>query len=71
MEEKIRHYPSTVNDEALSEHAKKVDEVLVQEHNVHLLPMFMAAEDFSFFGTNNETFGSSVKGLHAPYLICN
>ncbi|KAJ6749993.1 hypothetical protein OIU85_000603 [Salix viminalis] len=79
MEEKMRPYPSTVNDEAMYEHAKQVGEALLGESNVHLAPMTMGAEDFSFYsqkmkaafffiGTKNEAV-RSVKRLHSPYFV--
>ncbi|KAH9674449.1 IAA-amino acid hydrolase ILR1-like 3 [Citrus sinensis] len=79
MEEKLRPYPATVNDEEMYEHAKKVGTSLLGEANVHLLPMAMGAEDFSFYsqkmaaalfmiGTRNETLKPVVR-LHSPYLV--
>lgn len=78
MEETMRHYPATVNDEATYEHGKRVGEILLGEPNVHFYPMWMGAEDFGFYSTKmpaaffmigikNETLGS-VKGLHSPYF---
>ncbi|KAG6744985.1 hypothetical protein POTOM_051626 [Populus tomentosa] len=79
MEEKMRPYPSTVNDEAMYKHAKQVGEALLGESNVLLAPMTMGAEDFSFYsqkmkaafffiGTKNETV-KTVKRLHSPYFV--
>lgn len=79
MEEKMRHYPATVNDEAAYKHGKRVGEVLLGEPNVHLYPLWMAAEDFSFYskkmpaaffmiGIKNETLRSD-KPLHSPYFV--
>ncbi|KAJ6756102.1 PEPTIDASE M20 FAMILY MEMBER [Salix purpurea] len=79
MEENMRPYPSTVNDEAMYEHAKQVGEALLGESNVLLAPMTMGAEDFSFYsqkmkaafffiGTKNEAV-RSVKRLHSPYFV--
>ncbi|KAF9664906.1 hypothetical protein SADUNF_Sadunf16G0066600 [Salix dunnii] len=79
MEEKMRPYPSTVNDEAMYKHAKQVGEALLGESNVRLAPMIMAAEDFSFYsqkmkaafffiGAKNEAV-KSVKRLHSPYFV--
>ncbi|KAH9738040.1 M20 dimer domain-containing protein [Citrus sinensis] len=81
MEEKLRPYPATVNDEEMYEHAKKVGTSLLGEANVHLLPMAMGAEDFSFYsqkmaaalfmiGTRNETLKPVIR-LHSPYLVIN
>ncbi|KAF5750555.1 IAA-amino acid hydrolase [Tripterygium wilfordii] len=79
MEEELRHYPATVNDEAMYNHAKGVGEALLGESNVHVVPLTMLAEDFSFYaqkipaaffmiGTRNETH-HPVKPLHTPYLV--
>ncbi|KAK1563740.1 hypothetical protein Q3G72_032011 [Acer saccharum] len=78
MEEKMRPYPATVNDEGLYEHAKEVGASLLGGPNVRLLPMTMGAEDFSFYsqkmaaaffmiGAKNETLKSG--NLHTPYLV--
>ncbi|TXG58198.1 hypothetical protein EZV62_016027 [Acer yangbiense] len=78
MEEKMRPYPATVNDEGLYEHAKEVGASLLGGPNVCLLPMTMGAEDFSFYsqkmaaaffliGAKNETLKSG--NLHTPYLV--
>ncbi|XP_059668673.1 IAA-amino acid hydrolase ILR1-like 4 [Cornus florida] len=80
MEEKLRPYPATVNDEAMHEHAKRIGGFLVGESNVRLIPMSMGAEDFSFYsetmaaaffmiGTKNETMKSDKIRLHSPHLI--
>lgn len=82
MLEKRRPYPPVVNHETMYEHAKRVGEVLLGEPNVHLLPMSMGAEDFSFYsekmpaaifiiGARNETLQSNIKGLHSPYFVLN
>lgn len=79
MEEKMRHYPATVNDEKMYEHGKKVGACMVGEPNVHLTPIEMGAEDFSFYtqrmpaahfyvGTRNETLKPFIR-LHSPYLV--
>ncbi|XP_021290069.1 IAA-amino acid hydrolase ILR1 [Herrania umbratica] len=79
MEDKPMPHPVMVNDETLFEHAKKVGKTLVGENNVHLLPISMAAEDFSFFaqktaaaiyviGIKNETLKSD-QPLHSPYFF--
>lgn len=79
MEEKMRHYPATVNDEATYKHGKRVGEFLLGEQNVHLYPPWMAAEDFSFYskkmpaaffmiGIKNETLTSD-KPLHSPRFV--
>ncbi|XVF07587.1 hypothetical protein REPUB_Repub06bG0152300 [Reevesia pubescens] len=79
MEDKPLPHPVMVNDESLYEHAKKVGKTLVGENNVHLLPITMGAEDFSFFvqktaaaiyviGIKNETLKSD-QPLHSPYFF--
>ncbi|KAK6942560.1 Peptidase M20 [Dillenia turbinata] len=79
MEEKMRHYPATVNDEALYELAKHVGEALLGESNVVLKPPSMGAEDFSFYsqkmaaaffmiGAKNKTMASDTT-LHSPYFV--
>ncbi|XP_031266245.1 IAA-amino acid hydrolase ILR1-like 3 isoform X1 [Pistacia vera] len=81
MEGKMRPYPALVNDEEMYEHGKMVGESLLGEPNVHLVPMAMLAEDFSFYsekmaaaffyiGTKNETI-EEVHRLHSPYLVIN
>ncbi|KAK0584100.1 hypothetical protein LWI29_007622 [Acer saccharum] len=78
MENERMPYPATVNDEGLYEHAKTVSDSLLGRPNVHLVPMTMAAEDFSFYsqkmaaaffiiGVKNETVKSG--GLHSPHLV--
>lgn len=79
MEEKLRPYPPTVNDEAMYEHAKAVGEIMLGKKNVELLPIGMGAEDFSFYsqktaaaffmvGIKNET-SKSDKLLHSSYFV--
>ncbi|XP_022746654.1 IAA-amino acid hydrolase ILR1-like 3 [Durio zibethinus] len=79
LEEKLKPYPATVNDESMYEHAKKVGESVFGKSNILLIPMTMGAEDFSFYskkmpaaffmiGTKNETQKQTLR-LHSPYLI--
>lgn len=79
LEDKLKPYPATVNDQAMYKHAKRVGESLLGEPNVQLIPMTMGAEDFSFYsqkipaaffmiGVSNETMKSN-KNLHSPYLV--
>ena len=79
MEDRPLPHPAMKNDDALYEHVKNVGEVLVGEPNVHLMPLTMGAEDFSFFaektaaaiffvGIKNETLKSS-QHLHSPYFF--
>ncbi|XP_021890565.1 IAA-amino acid hydrolase ILR1-like, partial [Carica papaya] len=79
MENLHSPHPVMINDEALYEHARKVSEALVGESNVHIMPVTMGAEDFSFFskktsaaifvvGIKNETLKSG-QPLHSPYFV--
>ncbi|KAJ9181337.1 hypothetical protein P3X46_009475 [Hevea brasiliensis] len=79
MEETMRPYPATVNDEAMYEHVKQVGEVLLGESNVQVMPAIMGSEDFSFYaqkmkaaffiiGVRNKN-EKSVKRLHTPYFF--
>uniref|UniRef100_A0A0D9ZFH5 Peptidase M20 dimerisation domain-containing protein n=1 Tax=Oryza glumipatula TaxID=40148 RepID=A0A0D9ZFH5_9ORYZ len=49
MEDKLRPYPATVNDEGMYAHAKAVAESMLGEANVTVSPMCMGAEDFGFY----------------------
>ncbi|CAN6297136.1 unnamed protein product [Urochloa humidicola] len=79
MEEKLRPYPATVNDEAMYAHAKAVAEGMLGEANVKLCPQFMGAEDFGFYaekipaaffdvGVSNAEMGKN-RDLHSPHLV--
>ncbi|KAG8648705.1 hypothetical protein MANES_08G029500v8 [Manihot esculenta] len=79
MEETMRPYPATVNDEAMYEHAKQVGEALLGESNVQVAAPIMAAEDFSFYaqkmkaaffqiGVQNKN-EKSFKRLHTPFFF--
>ncbi|TVU43996.1 hypothetical protein EJB05_03420 [Eragrostis curvula] len=79
MEEKLRPYPATVNDEAMYTHAKAVAESMLGEANVTLCPQFMAAEDFGFYaqempaaffgvGVSNAEM-SKVHHVHSPHVV--
>uniref|UniRef100_J3LUK3 Peptidase M20 dimerisation domain-containing protein n=1 Tax=Oryza brachyantha TaxID=4533 RepID=J3LUK3_ORYBR len=81
MEEKLRPYPATVNDEGMYAHAKAVAESMLGEANVRLCPQAMAAEDFgfyaeripaAFFGVGAATDGGGTgetNRLHSPHLV--
>ncbi|KAI4341983.1 hypothetical protein MLD38_026648 [Melastoma candidum] len=82
LEETLKPYPTTTNDEAMYKQAKGIAESLLGESNVRLLPMTMGAEDFSFFsqnmpaaffmiGSGNETtIGDGRRSsLHSPHLV--
>ncbi|OEL28928.1 IAA-amino acid hydrolase ILR1-like 4 [Dichanthelium oligosanthes] len=79
MEEKLRPYPATVNDEAMYAHAKSVAESMLGEANVTLRPQLMAAEDFGFYaqripaaffgvGVSNEKTGK-IHHVHSPHFV--
>ncbi|PKI49376.1 hypothetical protein CRG98_030304 [Punica granatum] len=78
LEDSLRPYPVTVNEESMYNHVKDIGQVLLGESNVLSLPMSMGAEDFGFYsqkmpatffmiGTRNES-AKSVNRLHSPYL---
>lgn len=78
LEDSLRPYPVTVNDESMYKHVKEIGEALLGEANVLHSTMSMAAEDFSFYshkmpvsffmiGTKNESL-ESVRELHSPFL---
>ncbi|CAL4919998.1 unnamed protein product [Urochloa decumbens] len=78
MEEELRPYPATVNNEAMYAHAKAVAESMLGEANVKLAPQIMAAEDFGFYaqkipaaffgiGVRNEGEGK-VHHVHSPHM---
>ncbi|KAL6638219.1 hypothetical protein ACP70R_025791 [Stipagrostis hirtigluma subsp. patula] len=79
MEEKLRPYPATVNDEAMYAHAKAVAEGMLGEANVKLSPQLMAAEDFGFYAAKIPAafFGIGVRSdgtgkihhVHSPHLV--
>ncbi|KAJ6803350.1 IAA-amino acid hydrolase ILR1-like 3 [Iris pallida] len=77
----LRPYPATVNDVGMYNHAKGVAEGLVGETNVHVCPLVMGAEDFSFYtqkmpsaafniGVRNESLGA-VHLLHSPHFVAD
>jgi len=79
MEEELRPYPATVNDEAMYAHAKAVAESLLGEANVKLRPQIMAAEDFGFYaeripaaffgiGVRKENAGK-IHHVHSPHVV--
>ncbi|CAL9150410.1 unnamed protein product [Musa hybrid cultivar] len=79
MEQELRPYPATVNDERIYAHARRVGESLLGKDNVHESLPTMAAEDFSFFsqrmpsalfwlGIKNQTLGPGYP-LHSPHFF--
>ncbi|CAN6314559.1 unnamed protein product [Urochloa humidicola] len=79
MEEELRPYPATVNDEEMYAHAKAVAEGLLGEANVKLRPQIMAAEDFGFYAQKIPAafFGIGVRNVeageahhvHSPHMV--
>ena len=79
MEEKLRPYPATVNDEGMYNHAKQVAETMLGQDNVRRGTAIMAAEDFAFYaqkfagaffmmGVHNKTM-EAMYPLHSPYFV--
>ncbi|XP_047077027.1 IAA-amino acid hydrolase ILR1-like 8 [Lolium rigidum] len=80
MEEELRPYPATVNDEGMYSHAKAVAEAMLGEANVKTAPRSMGAEDFAFYaqrvagtfffiGVGNETTMDRVSPVHSPHFV--
>jgi IAA-amino acid hydrolase len=78
MEEELRPYPATVNDEGVYIHAKVVAESMLGETNMRLCPQVMAAEDFGFYAQKIPAtfFSIGVRGagkesshVHTPHLV--
>ncbi|TVU43999.1 hypothetical protein EJB05_03423, partial [Eragrostis curvula] len=80
MEEKLRPYPATVNDDAMYAHAKAVAESMLGADNVRLCPQLMAAEDFGFYaqkipaaffsiGVSDPKMGGKVHHVHSPHVV--
>lgn len=79
MDQELRPYPATVNDERIYAHARRVGESLLGKDNVRESLPTMAAEDFSFFsqrmpsalfwlGIKNQTLGPGYP-LHSPHFF--
>uniref|UniRef100_A0ACD5UJ47 Uncharacterized protein n=1 Tax=Avena sativa TaxID=4498 RepID=A0ACD5UJ47_AVESA len=81
MEEELRPYPATVNDEGMYAHVKAVAEGMLGAANVRLSPQIMGAEDFGFYAQKIPAafFGLGVRGgggeemhhVHTPHLVIN
>ncbi|XP_047069096.1 IAA-amino acid hydrolase ILR1-like 8 [Lolium rigidum] len=75
MEEELRPYPATVNDEGMYTHAKAVAEVMLGEANVKPAPQSIAfyaqrtAGAFFFIGVGNETTMDRVSPVHSPHFV--
>ncbi|KAL6639631.1 hypothetical protein ACP70R_023361 [Stipagrostis hirtigluma subsp. patula] len=81
MEEKLRPYPATVNDEGMYHHAKEVAQNMLGKGNVGIAARTMGAEDFAFYaekfagaffmiGVRNKTMEmEAMHRLHSPYFV--
>ncbi|XP_047064972.1 IAA-amino acid hydrolase ILR1-like 4, partial [Lolium rigidum] len=78
MEEELRPYPATVNDQGVYAHVKAVAEGMLGPVNVRLSPQIMAAEDFgfyaekipaAFFGVGVRGVGEEMHHVHTPHLV--
>ncbi|TVU39865.1 hypothetical protein EJB05_13308, partial [Eragrostis curvula] len=80
LEEDLRPYPTTVNDERMYAHAKEVAEGMLGEANVRIAAQTMGGEDFAFYaqraagamfliGVGNETTMERVRPVHSPYFV--
>ncbi|KAL6595014.1 hypothetical protein ACP70R_048117 [Stipagrostis hirtigluma subsp. patula] len=80
LEEELRPYPTTVNDERMYAHAKEVAEYMLGEANVKIASQNMGGEDFAFYaqraagamffiGVGNETTMERVHPVHSPYFV--
>ncbi|KAF7069089.1 hypothetical protein CFC21_074764 [Triticum aestivum] len=80
MEEELRPYPATVNDEGVYAHARAVAEGMLGAANVRLSPQIMAAEDFGFYAEKIPAafFGLGVRAggeedevhhVHTPRMV--
>jgi len=78
MEEELRPYPATVNDEGVYTHAKTVAESMLGDENMRLCPQVMAAEDFgfyaqkipaAFFCVGVRGAGKEITHVHTPHLV--
>ncbi|XP_047072925.1 IAA-amino acid hydrolase ILR1-like 3 [Lolium rigidum] len=78
MEEELRPYPATMNDEGVYSHAKAVAESMLGEANMRLCPQVMAAEDFgfyaqkipsAFFSVGVRGAGMEISHVHTPHLV--
>lgn len=79
MEEELRPYPATVNDEGMYHHAREVAETMLGQDNVRIGAQLMGAEDFSFYaqkfagafffiGVRNKSM-EAMHPLHSPYFV--
>lgn len=78
MEEELRPYPATVNDQGVYAHVKAVAEAMLGPANVRLSAQIMAAEDFgfyaekipaAFFGVGVRGVGEEMHHVHTPHLV--
>ena len=79
MQEKLRPYPATVNDEGMYHHARQVAATMLGQDNVRVGAQLMGAEDFSFYaqkfagafffiGVRNTSM-EAMHPLHSPYFV--
>lgn len=80
MQEKLRPYPATVNDEGMYRHAREVAEAMLGQDKVSVGAQMMGAEDFSFYaekfagaffmiGVRNKSMEEAMHPLHSPYFV--
>lgn len=83
LEEELRPYPATVNDDGMYGHAKAVAEAMLGEANVRVAARSMGGEDFAFYarrspgafffiGVGNETTmgpAAAVRPVHSPHFV--
>lgn len=80
LEEELRPYLATINDEGMYAHAKEVAERMLGEANVKTASENMSDEDFAFYaqraagamfliGVGNETTMERVRPVHSPYFV--
>ncbi|XP_066396933.1 IAA-amino acid hydrolase ILR1-like 7 [Miscanthus floridulus] len=79
MQEELRPYPATVNDEGMYHHARQVAATMLGQDNVRVGAQLMGAEDFSFYaqkfagafffiGVRNTSM-EATHPLHSPYFV--
>ncbi|KAF8690595.1 hypothetical protein HU200_040963 [Digitaria exilis] len=79
MEDKLKPYPATVNDEGMYNNAREVAETMLGQDNVKRGVPIMGAEDFAFYaqrfagafffiGVHNKTM-EAMHPLHSPHFV--
>uniref|UniRef100_A0A0E0LIZ6 Peptidase M20 dimerisation domain-containing protein n=1 Tax=Oryza punctata TaxID=4537 RepID=A0A0E0LIZ6_ORYPU len=81
LEEELRPYPATVNDDGMYGHGKEVAEAMLGEANVRVAAQTMGGEDFAFYarrapgafffiGVGNETtMEPAAPPVHSPHFV--